>query len=212
MDFRALVKEYAEGPISRHLILGLLHEYQSPNDKISGLIKNKELISIRRGLYVIGPKIDLPSPEPFLIANHLRGPSYVSLESALSYWNIIPERSYEISSVTLKTSKTYKIPVGRFSYRHLKTPYYSYGLKSEAYSNKQTIIIASPEKAICDKIVLTAGINLRSISQTRALLLEDFRMDIEVLRTLDTQAMEAWIENAPKKNSLKTLIQTLVAL
>ncbi|MDF0707742.1 type IV toxin-antitoxin system AbiEi family antitoxin domain-containing protein [Flagellimonas okinawensis] len=199
MDFRALVKEYAEGPISRHLILGLLHEYQSPNDKISGLIKNKELISIRRGLYVIGPKIDLPSPEPFLIANHLRGPSYVSLESALFYWNIIPERSYEISSVTLKTSKTYKIPVGRFSYRHLKTPYYSYGLKSVAYSNKQTIIIASPEKAICDKIVLTAGINLRSISQTRVLLLEDFRMDIEVLRTLDTQAMEAWIENAPKK-------------
>lgn len=212
MDFRALIKEYAEGPISRHLILGLLHEYKSPNDKISELIKNKELISIRRGLYVIGPKIDLPSPEPFLIANHLRGPSYVSLESALSYWNMIPERSYEISSVTLKTSKTYKTPVGRFSYRHLKTPYYSYGLKNVAYSSKQTILIASPEKAICDKIVLTAGINLRSISQTRALLLEDFRMDIEALRTLDTKAMEAWIENAPKKNSLKTLIQTLIAL
>lgn len=126
----------------------------------------------------------------------------MSLESALSYWNIIPERSYEISSVTLKTSKTYKTPVGRFSYRHLKTPYYSYGLKNVAYSNKQTVIIASPEKAICNKIVLTTGINLRSISQTRALLLEDFPMDIEVLRTLDTQAMEAWIENAPK-NSIK---------
>ena len=55
--------------------------------------------------------MDLPSPEPFLIANHLRGPSYVSLEAALFYWNLIPERIYEISSATIKTSKTYKTQI-----------------------------------------------------------------------------------------------------
>ena len=103
-----MIKEYAEAPISRHLILELLSDYQSPNDKISELLKSKELISIRRGLYITGPEMDLPTPEPFLIANHLRGPSYVSLESALSYWNMIPERAYEISSVSIKTSKIYK--------------------------------------------------------------------------------------------------------
>ena len=85
MDFRTMIKEYSEVPISKHLILELLSGYQRPNDKISALIKSKELVSIRRGLYMVGPKTDLPSPEPFLIANHLRGPSYVSLESALSY-------------------------------------------------------------------------------------------------------------------------------
>ena len=100
MDFRTRIKEYAEAPISRHLILELLSDYHSPNDKISELLKSKELVSIRRGLYIIGLKMDLPSPEPFLTANHLRGPSYVSLESALSYWNMIPERVYEISSVS----------------------------------------------------------------------------------------------------------------
>jgi hypothetical protein len=78
MNFRTIIKEYAETPISRHLILELLSEYKSPNHKISELLKSKELISIRRGLYITGPKMDLPSPEPFLIANHLRGPSYVS--------------------------------------------------------------------------------------------------------------------------------------
>ena len=107
MNFGTVLKKYAEAPISRHLILELLSDYKSPNDKISELLKSKELISIRRGLYIIGPKVGLPSPEPFLIANHLRGPSYVSLESALSYWSMIPERTYEICSVTLKFSKIY---------------------------------------------------------------------------------------------------------
>ncbi|MCC1485658.1 type IV toxin-antitoxin system AbiEi family antitoxin domain-containing protein [Winogradskyella immobilis] len=212
MDFRKKIKEYSEAPISRHLILELLNDYQRPNDKISELLKSKELISIRRGLYIIGPKIDLPSPEPFLIANHLRGPSYVSLESALSYWNMIPERVYEISSVTIKTSKLYKTQVGRFSYHQLKIPYYSYGMKKIEYSSKQTLLIASREKALCDKIVLTPKINLRSIKQTQEFLIEDLRMDSEVLKTLDTKIMELWIENAPKKSSLKMLIKTLIEL
>ena len=207
-----MVKEYAEAPISRHLILELLSKYQSPNDKISELLKSKELISIRRGLYITGPKLDLPTPEPFLIANHLRGPSYVSLESALSYWNMIPERAYEISSVTIKTSKLYKTSVGRFSYQQLKTPYYSYGIKNIAYSPKQTMLVASPEKALCDKVLLTPKIYLRSIKQTREFLLEDLRMDTEVLKTLDTKAMKSWIKNAPKKSSLKMLIKTLIEL
>lgn len=212
MDFRKMIKEYAEAPIPRHLILGLLSNYQSPNDKISELIKSKELISIRRGLYITGPKMDLPTPEPFLIANHLRGPSYVSLESALSYWNIIPERAYEISSVTIKNSKLYKTPVGRFSYQQLKIPYYSYGIKNIVYSSKQTMLVASPEKALCDKVVLTPKIHLRSIKQTREFLMEDLRMDSEVLSTLDTKVMELWIKNAPKKSSLKMLIKTLIEL
>ena len=212
MDFRKKAKNYAEIPVSRHMVLEMLSDYQRPNDKISELLKSKELISIRRGLYIAGPKLDLATPEPFLIANHLRGPSYVTLESALSYWNMIPERTYELSSATIKTSKKYKTPVGRFSYQQLKTPYYSYGIKNIAYSTKQTVLIASPEKALCDKIVLTPKIHLRSRKQTREFLLEDLRMDSEILKTLDTKVMELWIDNAPKKSSLKMLIKTLKEL
>ncbi|OBX25721.1 Transcriptional regulator, AbiEi antitoxin, Type IV TA system [Gelidibacter algens] len=212
MDFRNMIREYAETPISRHLILDLLSDYQRPNDKISELLKSKELISIRRGLYMTGPRLDLPAPEPFLIANHLRGPSYVSLESALSYWNMIPEKVYEISSVTIKTSKLYKTPVGRFSYKQLKTPYYSYGIKNIEHSPKQTMLIASPEKALCDKVVLTPKIYLRTTKQTEDFLMADLRMDSESLSTLDTNVMELWIEHAPKKSSLEMLIKTLIKL
>lgn len=212
MNFRTKIKKYAEVPISRYLILELLNDYQSPNDKISELLKCKELISVRRGLYITGPGIDLPSPEPFLIANHLRGPSYVSLESALSYWKMIPEKVYEISSVTLKTSKKYKTPVGRFSYQQLKFPYYSYGLKNIEYSPKQKMLVASPEKALCDKVVLTSNINLRSIKQTKEFLIEDLRINNEELNTLDTDIMKLWIENAPKKRSIEMLVKTLLEL
>ena len=212
MNFRKAIKEYAEAPISRHLVLELLSAYKRPNDKISELIKSEELIPVRRGLYITGPILDLPTPEPFLIANHLRGPSYVSLESALSYWNMIPERAYEISSVTIKTSKLYHTHLGRFNFQQLKIPYYSYGIKNITYSPKQTMLIASPEKALCDKVVLTPKIYLRSIKQTRDFLMEDLRIDIEVLSTLDIKMMELWIEKAPKKNSLKMLIKTLKAL
>ncbi len=55
------IKDFAEGPISRHLILELLSDYDRPNDKIIELIKNNELLSIRRGLYIIGPEMNLPS-------------------------------------------------------------------------------------------------------------------------------------------------------
>jgi hypothetical protein len=212
MYFRKMIKEYAEAPISRHLILEILKDYQSPNDKISELLKNKELISLRRGLYIAGPDLDLISPQPFLIANHLRGPSYVSLESALSYWNMIPARVYEISSATTKTSKLYKTPIGRFSYQKLNLPYFSYGIKKIEHSQKQTYLIASPEKALCDKIVLTRKINLRSVKQTKEFLIEDLRIDPDLLRTLDTRLIKFWIKDAPKKSILKVLLKTLAEI
>jgi len=209
MNIRNALKPYSEAPIPRHVILKLLSDYKRPNDKISELIKSKMLIAIRRGLYITGPPLDLPTPEPFLIANHLRGPSYVSLEAALSYWNMIPERAHEISSVTIKTSKLHNNAVGRFSYQQLKAPYYSYGITNIAYSPKQTMLIASREKALCDKTVLTPKINLRSVKQTQAFLIEDLRIDREELIKLDTELIGFWLNGAPKKSSLQMLIKTI---
>ena len=186
-----------------------LSSYGRPNDKISEMLKSGELLALRRGLYVPGPELDLPLPNNFLIANHLRGPSYISLESALSYWGLIPERVYEISSVTTKTSKTYETAIGRFSYQHLMTPYYSFGIKSIQLTEMQTAMVASPEKALCDKIILTSGVLLRSIPQALDFLLEDMRLDEDLLRGFDIATIHSWIEDAPKKNSLQMLVNTL---
>ena len=182
------------------LLLEMLKDYKRPNDKISEWIKSGELIAIRRGLYITGPETDLSIPEPFLIANHLRGPSYVTSEAALSFWGFIPERVYEITSVTLKTAKKFNTPVGRFNYQHLPSPYYSFGIESIQLTSKQTALIASREKAICDKIILTSGLTL---------LVEDLRMDESKLQSLDTKIIRSWLKDAPKKNSLEMLIKTL---
>jgi hypothetical protein len=209
MELTKIAKGFGEAPFSRHLMLEMLKDYKRPNDKISELVKSGELISIRRGLYIAGRKTDLPVPEPFLIANHLRGPSYVSLEAALSYWGFIPERVYEITSATIKTAKKYTTPVGRFNYQYLPFPYYSFGIESIQLTPKQTALIASREKSVCDKVILTPGITLRSIRQTKDFLLEDIRMDESMLRKLDISIIGSWLNDAPKKNSLAMLIKTL---
>lgn len=212
MELVKIAKGFGDAPFSRHLILEMLKDYRRPNDKISEWVKSGELLSIRRGLYIPGPGTGLPVPEPFLIANHLRGPSYVSLETALSYWGFIPERVYEITSVTLKTAKKYESPAGRFNYQHLPSPYYSFGIESVKLTPKQTALIASREKTVCDKIILTSGINLRSTRQTKDFLLEDLRMDETMLKKLDTTIIHSWLNDAPKKSSLEMLIRTLEEL
>ncbi|REG86346.1 type IV toxin-antitoxin system AbiEi family antitoxin domain-containing protein [Algoriphagus antarcticus] len=212
MEFHNLFQEYQEEPLNRQVMLSLLKKYKRPNDKISELVKAGWLTILKNGLYIAGPESKLLRPESFLIANHLLGPSYVSMEASLSYWGFIPERVFETISVTVKAAKTYKTAVGRFSYRQASLPYYSYGIRSVALTPRQTAMIASPEKAICDKIVMTYGINLRSSKQVMDFLTGDMRMSEELFRGFNLDVMDTWIPEAPKKSSLQVLVKTIRSL
>lgn len=212
MGFLDQLETYAEEPLTRQVIMGLLKSYKRPNDKINELVKGGELTTLKKGLYIPGPKTKIRKPEPFLLANHLWGPSYVSLESALSHWGLIPERVYEISSVTVRTTKTYKTPAGRFSYFHVKLPYYSFGIESISLTPRQTVLIASVEKALCDKIIMTSGVFLRSAVQAMEFLTEDLRIEQSALRKLNLKAIRSWIPDAPKKTSLEMLVKTIEGL
>jgi len=209
MDFRNSVKAFTNAPLNRLVILDVLKNYKRPNDKISELIKNGDLIQLKKGLYVPGVNLDLTSPELFVIANHLWGPSYISLESAMSYWGLIPERVYEVSSITIKLSKKYQTPAGRFSYRSMPFPYYSFGTLSVELSPGQVAIIATPEKALCDKIITTSGLILRSTAQTLDFLLDDLRIDPALLQKFNLRELSLWIKDAPKNESLRILVKTL---
>jgi hypothetical protein len=114
--------------------------------------------------------------------------------------------------VTIKGAKKYKTSAGRFTYRHADFPYYSYGIRGVRLSVRQTVLIASPEKALCDKIAMTAGIQLRSPPQVLNFLIKDLRIDEDKLGELDVKMIEDWIEAAPKKSSLGMLIKTLHTL
>jgi hypothetical protein len=209
MSFRELLEPYSEEPISRQILMSLLKDYKRPYDKVNELVKQKYLVPVKNAFYVPGPASGLAMPESFLIANHLWGPSYVSLESALSYWGIIPERVFEIISITTKRANAYKTAVGRFTYLHASLPYYSFGIKSVQLTRKQCALVATPEKALCDKIIMTSGIILRSTAQTKEFLLEDLRAEEEMLKKLNLKQISSWINNAPKKTSIEMLAKTL---
>lgn len=212
MKTEELLVEYAEAPLTRQIMLSLLKDYKRPNDKIAEMVNSGVLTPIKKGLYIVGPKTRGNKVEPLLIANHLWGPSYVSFETALSYWGYIPERVTEVSSVTVKSTKVYRTAAGRFTYRHAELPYYAFGIRSAQLSPKQTILIASPEKALCDKITMTAGIILRSRTQTLDFLISDMRIDEDRLLDLDFKSIATWINDAPKSSSLTMLTKTLESI
>lgn len=212
MEFQEAIRDYAEQPITKQALLDLLKEYKRPYDKITELVKQGLLVLVRRGVYIPGPNLNIAKPESLLLANHLLGPSYVSLETALSHWGLIPERVYETSSVTTQKSAVYKTPAGRFSYTHIPLPYYSFGIQQVELTKKQMVLMATPEKALCDKIVTTSGLLLRSSKQVKELLMDDLRIERGMLRNLDHKEISTWIIAAPKKSSLDILIKTLKEL
>ncbi|ANI89702.1 hypothetical protein A9P82_10615 [Arachidicoccus ginsenosidimutans] len=102
--------------------------------------------------------------------------------------------------------------IGRFSYIHTTFPYYSFGIQSIQLTPRQVALIASPEKALCDKIIMTSGIFLRSIRQAKEFLIDDLRLDEAKLQELNQNEIITWLDDAPKKSSLEILIKTLAIL
>ncbi|WP_216647557.1 hypothetical protein [Chitinophaga sp. SYP-B3965] len=191
------------------MLLSILEGYKRPNDKINTLVEKGFLTPVKKGLYITGPALNAGQPASFLIANHLCDPSYVSIDTALSFYGLIPERVYEISSVTTKTSREYITSVGVFSFTHLPSPYYSLGIRRLAVSDGQYMLMATPEKALFDKIVTTKSIILRSKTSAFSHLVENLRMDEDGLKEMDTNIMQEWLPHAPKKESLLYVIKTI---
>lgn len=209
MELIYQLSKFASQPIPHHLLKALLKDYKRPNDKIHELLSKKIILPLKKGLYITGESIGSNHAPKELIANILYGPSYVSLDYALAYHGIIPESVMQISSLSIKPSKIIRNSLGEFSYTHIPLPYYSYGIKQIKASAFHNYLIAQPEKALCDKIICTSGIQLRSKQDVFALLLEDWRIDESDLKQMDLKQIETWLEEAPKKNSLLVLIDTL---
>lgn len=212
MELNQAIKSYSSQPLTHQLLMSLLKDYKRPNDKVHTLLDSGILESIKKGLYIAGPALTSKRPEPFLLANHIFGPSYISSDSALSYYGLIPERVYETSSMTSKPSRSYKTSMGRFTYTKIPLPYYSFGLTQEGLSESEFVMMASPEKALFDKVVTTRGLVLRSQVNVISYLIDDLRIDEDSLKDLDTDYMSVWLPDSPKKDSLSMLVKTIKRL
>ncbi len=107
------------------------------------------LHQLRRGLYALAPPLRKTVPHPFLIANKLVAGSYVSLQTALAHYNLIPEYVPMTTSVTTHRPSRRETPLGVYLYRHI-TPSLFFGYTTLTVSANQTAFIAEPEKALLD--------------------------------------------------------------
>jgi hypothetical protein len=79
--------------------------------QLSRWSRGERLVQLRRGLYALAPPYRKTTPHPFLIANRLRRGSYVSLQSALEYYGLIPEHSPNVTSVATGRTETLSIKI-----------------------------------------------------------------------------------------------------
>ena len=115
--------------------------------------KAGRIIQLRRGLYTIAPPYQKTNPHPFVIANHLRKSSYVSCQSALTYYDLIPEYVPQTISVTGGRPGIWKTQLGIYRFYHIK-PKLLLGYRETDLGDNQKAFIATPEKALLDLIYL----------------------------------------------------------
>lgn len=154
-------------------------DYKNINCKISNDAKNGKLIKLKNGLY----ETDINTPIKY-VAGAVYGPSYISFESALEYYGLIPERVYGVSSATnnKKKKKNYNTPLGNLSYRDVPTEAYPYEvvvIEENGYSYQ----IATAEKALCDKLYTLKPV--KNIREMKELLFENLRIDENEFDKLD---------------------------
>jgi predicted transcriptional regulator of viral defense system len=96
------------------------------------------------------------TPHPFVLANAMKNASYVSLQSALAYFGMIPEHVPAVTSVTTQRPARVETPLGRFLFRHVKKDWFR-GYTHMDFGFGQKAFIATPEKALLDLVYLTPG-------------------------------------------------------
>jgi len=172
--------------------------YSSVKDKIKNL-KDKGIIkTLKRGLFVHTSQFTKNIISKEIISNNMLGPSYISLDYALYYHGLIPEKVYEITAITTKRSKKFETEYGLFSYKRMIKNLFPLGLKIEPSKNGN-FLIASKEKVICDKLYFSKNIKISSQKVMMEYLENDLRIDFEELNDLDMDILKKYYEITKSK-------------
>ena len=113
-------------------------------------MKSGEVVRIHRGLYCLATKYLRQKVDPFVLAQRIYGPSYISLETALSYHGWIPEAVYTITSTSLDRSREFDTPLGHFSFT--RVPQVTFYMEVTRVEKDGSFLLASPLKALADYV------------------------------------------------------------
>jgi predicted transcriptional regulator of viral defense system len=130
--------------------------FPGSEDRRYGLVKRAlasgEIIRIRRGLYCLAPKYQKKSINLYALAQLVYGPSYVSLESALSWHGWIPEAVHGITSTSFGKSKEFTTPLGVFSYDRAPQRVFYTEVERLTDPSGNVFLMATPLKALADYV------------------------------------------------------------
>jgi len=206
-DWERLVV-FGNVPVDAALLKTVFSDYAAPLNKIEDLCRRGLVLRARRGLYVVAPKVSRRQVDRFLLANHILGPSYISLETALEFHGMIPEAVFDIRSVTPRRGKKYHTGLGNYLYLSVPEEYFKTGITMEE-TEEQRYLIASPEKALCDLLMLTTGLRIQSARAMREYLEAFLRVDMDKVAAFDIEIVKECIETGRKKTTLRQLAEVI---
>jgi predicted transcriptional regulator of viral defense system len=172
-------------------LLVALGDYARPRDKISDLISKGIIIRVKKGLYIFG---DGGRQRPYsteILANLIYGPSYVSLDYALQHYGLIPERVEGVTSVTTGRSRKFLTPVGLFIYRTIPIRAFQIGMDRIEIGDGRAFLMATPEKALTDKIYEDRGTGIRTQKELVDYLESNLRLDLAALKEMNPDELDA---------------------
>lgn len=164
-----------------------------------------EIIRLKPGLFLLNSEYRKTHPHPFVVAAALHSPSHASLESALSYHGLIPEAVYQVSSVTSLRSRTFRTPVGVFTFSRVPAKQPRVGVRATRIDTKSWVFIASPLRAIADLVYLNKQISWEK--DGLSFLTESMRIELENLEQMSFENVTEICENSHNRRTRRYLIQ-----
>jgi len=154
LDFKNKVKDF---PIFSSSQISAFGEKEAVlRNQLSYWKKKGLVLEIKKGLYVLNEDDRKITPSRYFLANQIYAPSYVSTEFAMGYYDLIPERVVDVTSVTTRKTNRFQNPFGLFIYQHIGISCFG-GYRETKDENNLSYMIAMPEKAIVDFLYLNLG-------------------------------------------------------
>jgi predicted transcriptional regulator of viral defense system len=203
MKFSEIMEIVADEPVFETELL--VAGQSDPSDlrrQLSRWTKAGKIHQVRRGLYALASPFQKIKPHPFVVANRLVRSSYVTSQSALAFYGMIPEHVSSVTSVTTLRPGQWKTPLGIFQFHHLRSTLF-FGYRRADLGGGQQAFVATPEKALLDLIYLQPGAD--SAEYLRELRLQH----LDQLNT-DELARMADLTKKPKLRGAAAMILELV--
>jgi hypothetical protein len=193
------LKELTSPEVTTMMLLGVLSDYEHPQKKIHSLSRKGLLQPLKQGVYLVSHAVGLRPYSKEILANLIYGPSYISLETALSNYGFIPERVAVTTSVCLGRGKSFSTSVGEFQYGHIKEELYPLGVQLKEVFKGAFCQYATPEKALLDFIYLKeAKGEFKNQKEFFNYILESYRLDMKAIESqVSLKKMQTFAEPYP---------------